>query len=62
MQYTDGSAPQVKDYMKSLRKALSVLKCFKPDKLEINSAELGRIVGVHHSTAHRIVAVLTEDI
>jgi len=61
MQYKGKSATQAKDYMKSLRKALSVLKCFKPDNPEMHSAELGRIVGIHNSTAHRIVVVLMEE-
>lgn len=50
-----------RNYMKSLRKALFVLKCFNPERLEVNSAEIARTIGVHHTTAYRIITTLTEE-
>lgn len=52
---------QSKKYMQSLRKALLALKCFNLQRTEMNSAEIARIIGVHHSTAYRIISALQEE-
>jgi len=49
------------EYFKSLRKALSVLKCFNFQQLELSGAEIARKLGMHRTSAYRILAVLAEE-
>jgi DNA-binding IclR family transcriptional regulator len=49
------------NYFKSLRKALLVLKCFNPDEVELSGTEISRRVGIHRTSAYRILNVLIEE-
>lgn len=48
-------------YFSSLRKGLSVLKCFTPRQMELSGAEIARMVGMHRTSAYRILAVLEDQ-
>ena len=48
-------------FAKSLRRAVSVLKCFNTDELELSGTEISRKTGMHKTTAHRILATFAED-
>jgi DNA-binding IclR family transcriptional regulator len=48
-------------YFSSLRKGLSVLKCFSPQQMELSGAEIARIVGMHRTSAYRILSVLEDQ-
>jgi len=50
--------------MKQIRlisRAASVLKSFTPEKLELSAAEVSRGVGIPKTTAHRLLAALTQS-
>ena len=49
------------NYVKSLRRAISVLKCFTPQQPELSGTEIARKLGIHKTTAHRMLATLAED-
>ncbi len=49
------------NYFNSLRKGLSVLKCFSPQQMELSGAEIARTVGMHRTSAYRILSVLEEQ-
>jgi len=46
---------------KSLNKAISVLKSFSPQVLELGPAEVARKVGISRATAHRILTTLAAN-
>ena len=50
-----------KDHFKSLRRAISVLKCFSPQKPELSGNELAAILGMHKTTAYRMLSTLAEE-
>lgn len=52
---------KVISYSKSLHRALSVLKCFTPQETDISGAEIARRVGIHRTTAYRLLAAMTEE-
>ena len=49
------------EYFTSLRKALRILKCFNPDEIELSGAEISRRVGIHRTSAYRILSVLADE-
>jgi len=49
------------NYIKSLRRAISVLKCFTPEQPELRGTEIAQKVGIHKTTAHRMLATLAEE-
>ncbi len=49
------------NYIKSLRRAVSVLKCFTPEQPELSGSEVAHKLGIHKTTAHRMLATLAED-
>lgn len=51
---------KAKNSIKSLLKAVSVLKSFTPDELELGGAEISRKVGIPKTTAHRMLTSLSE--
>ncbi len=48
-------------YFKSLRKAISVLKCFTPENPELSGNDLASMLGMHKTTAYRMLATLAEE-
>ncbi len=50
-----------KDYFKSLRRAISVLKCFTPQKPELSGNDLSAMLGMHKTTAYRMLSTLAEE-
>ena len=50
----------MKEGYKSLRSAVAVLKCFTPEEPELSGTEIARRVGLHKTSAHRILATLAE--
>lgn len=48
----------ITNYFKSLDRALSVLGCFSPEKNELSGVEIARSLGIHRTTAYRILSVL----
>jgi len=46
---------------KSLNKAISVIKSFSPQELELGPAEVARKVGISRATAHRILTTLAAN-
>jgi len=50
----------VKSSIKSLLKAVLVIKSFSPDTLELGATEASRKSGIPKATAHRILATLSE--
>lgn len=44
-----------------ISRAASVLKSFTPEKLELSAAEVSRKVGIPKTTAHRLLAALTQS-
>lgn len=46
------------NHIKSIRRAIVTLKCFTPQELELGGTEIARKVGVHKTTAYRILATL----
>lgn len=51
-------ATQREPKVKSLVKALDVLKCFRPDRTELGVSEISQLIGVQKSTVHNILATL----
>jgi len=51
---------KAKNSIKSLLKAVSVLKSFTPDELELGTAEISRKLGIPKTTAHRMLTSLSE--
>ena len=49
------------DYFTSVRKALQILKCFNSDEIELSGAEISRRVGIHRTSAYRILNVLAYE-
>ena len=49
------------NYFKSLRRSLAVLKCFKPEETELTGAHIAHKLGIHRTTAYRILAVLGDE-
>lgn len=47
--------------IKSLQKAALVLKCFNPEQVEFSVAEIAQRLGIHRTTAYRIMMTLMED-
>jgi DNA-binding IclR family transcriptional regulator len=47
-------------FNKSLTKAVSVLKCFTPQALELGAADVARKVGLPKTTAHRILRTFAD--
>ena len=45
----------------SVVKALSILKCFTPQNLELGVSEIARLVSLPKSTVHRLLVELTES-
>lgn len=48
-------------YSTTLRKAVSILRCFSAGEPELSGTEIARRIGVHKATAHRILNVLSEE-
>ena len=51
---------KAENHFKSIRRAISVLKCFTPQELELSGTEVAHKVGIHKTTAHRMLATLSE--
>jgi IclR family KDG regulon transcriptional repressor len=47
--------------IKSLHRAALLLKCFSPEKVDFSVAEIARRLGIHRTTAYRIMMTLMED-
>ena len=47
--------------IKSLHRAALVLKCFTPEQVEFSVAEIAQRLGIHRTTAYRIMMTLMED-
>jgi DNA-binding IclR family transcriptional regulator len=47
--------------VRSVDRALSVLRCFRDDGAPLGSAEIARRLGLSTSTTHRIIRVLADD-
>ena len=47
--------------MRSLLRAISIIKSFTPKELELSGAEIARKVGIAKTTAYRILECLTEN-
>jgi IclR family KDG regulon transcriptional repressor len=45
---------------KSLTKAVSVIKCFTPQELELGAADVARKIGIPKTTAHRILRTFAD--
>ena len=50
-----------KNQFKSLRRAISILKCFSPQNTELGGNELAAMLGMHRTTAYRMLASLAEE-
>jgi len=47
--------------IKSLHRAALVLKCFSPEQVEFSVAEIAQRLGIHRTTAYRIMMTLMEE-
>ena len=46
--------------VKSLSKAIAIIKCFTPDRLQISAADIAKSVGISRPTAYRLIATLVD--
>jgi len=46
------------DRFKSVNKAISVLKCFNPQNLELSASEISKRIGMHRVTSYRLLETL----
>ena len=49
------------DRFKSVNKAISVLKCFDPQNLELSVLQISKKVGIHRVTAYRLLETLLRE-
>ena len=49
------------DRFKSVNKAISVLRCFDPQNLELSASEISKKVGIHRVTAYRLLETLLRE-
>ena len=49
------------DYFKTLRRSLAVLKCFNSNETEMSGARIAQKLGIHRTTAYRILTVLDDE-
>ena len=49
------------DYMRSLRRALSILKSFTPQEVRLSGIDISRRVGLHKTTVYRMLDVLASE-
>ena len=49
------------DYMRSLRRALSILKSFTPQEVKLSGIDIARRVGLHKTTVYRMLDVLASE-
>lgn len=47
--------------VESVRRALRILGCFTPDRAEIGVSDLARLLALHKSTVHRLLATLEAE-
>lgn len=53
--------PSTKNYTKSLLKAISILKCFSPNQSQLSAKQIAQKIGVHISTAYRMLATMSKE-
>jgi len=46
------------DRLKSVNKAISLLKCFSPQNLELSTSEISKKLSIHRVTAHRLLETI----
>ena len=49
------------DYMRSLRRAISILKSFTPQDVKLSGIDIARRVGLHKTTVYRMLEVLASE-